>query len=76
LHILFTVLSGPFVVWIAMIAVRAFAGHTEVDAPWSAFSVVTGAWALLLVEGMRGPGGSRSAAQAVRILTELTAARR
>jgi len=56
----FTVLSGPFVVWIAMIVTRAFGGHTEVDAPWSAFSVVAGGYLLLLVEGLR----ARRAAEA------------
>ena len=50
---LFTVLSGPFLVWIAMIVIRAFGGHTVVDAPWSAFSVVSGVYLLLLVEGLR-----------------------
>lgn len=50
---LYTVMSAPFVVWIAMIVVRAFGGMTEVDAPLAAFTLTVPVYALLLVEGMR-----------------------
>jgi hypothetical protein len=49
----FTVISGPFVVWIGLIVERAFAGVTVVDVPWSAFAVMTAVWATLLFEGIR-----------------------
>ena len=50
---LYTVMTAPFVVWIAMIVVRAFGGMTEVDAPLSAFSLTVPVYALLAVEGIR-----------------------
>jgi len=50
---LYTVMSAPFVVWIAMIVVRAFGGMTEVDAPLSAFTLTVPVYALLVVEGIR-----------------------
>jgi hypothetical protein len=49
----FTVVSAPFLVWIALIIQRARAGVTVVDIPWSAFAVVTAVCLLLLVEGIR-----------------------
>ena len=49
----FTVVSGPFLLWIALIVARAFGGVTALDVPWSAFAVVTPVYALLLVEGVR-----------------------
>jgi len=48
-----TVSSAPFVVWIALIVQRAFAGNTTLETPYSAFAVVVAVSALLLVEGMR-----------------------
>ena len=50
---LYTVMTAPFVVWIAMIVVRAFGGMTEVDAPLSAFTLTVPVYALLGVEGLR-----------------------
>ena len=50
---LYTVMTVPFVIWIAMIVARAFGGMTEVDAPMSAFSLTVPGYALLLVEAMR-----------------------
>jgi hypothetical protein len=49
----FTVVSGPFLLWIALIVQRARVGITAVDVPWSAFAVVTAVYALLLVETIR-----------------------
>jgi hypothetical protein len=46
-------MSVPFVVWIAMIVVRAFRGITRVDIPLSAFAVVAAVMLVLLVEGIR-----------------------
>jgi len=48
-----TVMSGPFVVWIALIVQRASAGLPVDDAPWSAFAVAVAVQAVLLVEGIR-----------------------
>jgi len=48
-----TVVSGPFVVWIALIVQRARVGITTVEVPWPAFAVVTAVYALLLVETIR-----------------------
>jgi hypothetical protein len=50
---LVTVLSVPFLVWIALIAVRAAGGVTTVDVPWSAFALPIAVCALLLLEGIR-----------------------
>lgn len=50
---LYTVLAAPFVMWIAIIVVRALQGHTEVDAPLSAFSLSAAVYGLLAVEGIR-----------------------
>ena len=50
---LYTVWSTPFVVWIALIGVRAFGGVTTVDVPWSAFALPLAVCTLLLVEGLR-----------------------
>jgi len=49
----FTVISAPFVVWIALIVQRAFAGNTTLETPDSAFAVLVAVSLLLLVEGMR-----------------------
>ena len=49
----FTVMSAPFVVWIALIVQRARAGITDVDVPLSGFAVVAAVYLLLLVEGIR-----------------------
>jgi hypothetical protein len=48
-----TVISAPFVMWIALIVQRAFAGNTRLETPYSAFAVVGAVSALLLVEGLR-----------------------
>jgi hypothetical protein len=48
-----TVISAPFVVWIALIVQRAFAGNTSLETPYSAFAVLVAVSALLVVEGMR-----------------------
>jgi hypothetical protein len=48
-----TVVSAPFVVWIALIVQRALVGTTVVDVPLSAFAVMTAVYALLLVEAIR-----------------------
>ena len=50
---LFTVMSTPFLVWITLIAVRAFAGATSVQVPWSAFALMTAMYGVLLVEALR-----------------------
>jgi hypothetical protein len=49
----YTVMSGPFVVWIGLIVVRAFRGTTDVDVPLSAFAVMAAVLMTLLVEGIR-----------------------
>ena len=49
----FTVVSAPFVVWIALIVQRAGAGVTHVEVPPSAFAVMTAVYLLLLVEAIR-----------------------
>jgi hypothetical protein len=49
----FTVMSAPFVVWIALIVLRARAGITVVDVPLSAFAVVAAVYLVLVVEGIR-----------------------
>lgn len=49
----FTVMSAPFLVWIALIGLRAGAGVTDVEVPVSAFAVVATGFLLLLVEGIR-----------------------
>jgi Na+/H+ antiporter NhaD/arsenite permease-like protein len=41
------------VVWIALIVLRAFAGNTTLETPYSAFAVVVAVSLLLFVEGMR-----------------------
>jgi len=51
---LFTVISGPFVVWIALIVERGLVqGITHCDVPWSAFAVNWACWLLLIVEAIR-----------------------
>jgi len=51
---LFTVMSGPFVVWIAMIVERGLVqGVTRVHTPWTAFAVMWACWLLLIVESIR-----------------------
>jgi hypothetical protein len=50
---LYTVMSGPFVVWIGMIVVRGFLGTTDVEVPLSAFVVLGAVYLTLLVEGIR-----------------------
>jgi len=49
----FTVMSTPFIVWMALIVTRALAGVTVVEVPWSAFSLCAAVYAVLLVEGIR-----------------------
>lgn len=49
----FTVLAGPFVVWIALIVQRASVGVLALDVPWTSFAVMTSVYALLLVELLR-----------------------
>jgi len=49
----FTVMSGPFLVWISLIVVRARAGTTSVDVPWSAFALMIAVYLVVLVEGFR-----------------------
>lgn len=49
----FTVMSGPFIVWIALIVARAYSGVLRLDVPDSAFAVMAAVYALLLVEGVR-----------------------
>ena len=49
----YTVLSTPFIVWIAMIVVRAFEGVTTVDVPLAAFAVLVVVYAVLAVEMIR-----------------------
>ena len=49
----FTVMSGPFLVWIALIVARAYSGILRLDVPDSAFAVMIAVYALLLVEGIR-----------------------
>jgi len=46
---LYTVMSLPFLIWIAMIAVRR---PVDVDVPLSAFAVMACAYAVLIVEGI------------------------
>lgn len=48
-----TVTSVPFVVWVALIIERAYAGATVLDVPPSAFAVAAAVCLLLLVEGIR-----------------------
>ena len=52
---LYTVLSGPFVLWIGLIVFRAFAGTLDFnfDVPISSFAVMAGVYALLFVEAFR-----------------------
>jgi hypothetical protein len=50
----YTVVSGPFVVWIAIVVARATAGTSFViDVPWSCFAVMAVVYPLLLVEAVR-----------------------
>ena len=49
----FTVMSGPVMIWIGIIVVRAFVGNTSLDVPWSAFNLLSAAWLVLLVESVR-----------------------
>lgn len=48
-----TVMCVPFLIWIALIIERAYAGVTYLDVPLSAFAVAAGVCLLLLVEGLR-----------------------
>ena len=50
---LVTVVSVPFVVWIALIVGRALGGDTTFDTPWAAFALPVVAYGLLLVEAVR-----------------------
>ncbi len=50
---LYTVIAAPVLVCIPLIVVRAFAGVIDFETPPSAFAVMTAAYALLLVEGIR-----------------------
>ena len=49
----YTVICGPFAVWIGLIVHRAYTGVTWFDVPPSAFAVATAVCLLLLVEGIR-----------------------
>ena len=49
----FTVMSGPFVVWMALIVERALTGAYTVDVPWTAFVVMAAVYLVLFVEGLR-----------------------
>jgi hypothetical protein len=49
----FTVMSGPFVVWIGLIVQRGLAGDTDLEVPVSAFAVMATVLVVLLVEGIR-----------------------
>ena len=49
----YTVMSVPFIVWIAMIVVRALRGVTELDVPVSSFAVMAAVLLVLVVEGIR-----------------------
>jgi hypothetical protein len=49
----FTVMSGPFVVWIALIVARAYSGVLWLDVPDSAFALLLAVYAVLLVEAVR-----------------------
>lgn len=50
----YTVLSGPFVVWIALVVERAFvASKMSVDVPWSAFAVMGTVYCVLAIELIR-----------------------
>ncbi|HEX6837911.1 MAG TPA: hypothetical protein VF334_15135 [Polyangia bacterium] len=49
----FTVMSGPFVLWIALIVARAYAGVLRLDVPDAAFGLLFAVYAVLLVEGVR-----------------------
>ncbi|HEV7554630.1 MAG TPA: hypothetical protein VGO00_04190, partial [Kofleriaceae bacterium] len=49
----YTVMSVPFIVWTAMIVVRAFRGITELDVPLSSFAVAAAVILLFVVEGIR-----------------------
>jgi len=50
---LYTTMSAPFLVWIALIVVRAIGGNTTVDSPISAMALPVTVYAVLLVEGLR-----------------------
>jgi hypothetical protein len=49
----YTVMSVPFLAWIAMIVVRAVRGMTVVDVPLSSFAVMAAVMVVLAVEGIR-----------------------
>jgi hypothetical protein len=49
----YTVLSGPFLVWISLIVIRAIGGIYEVDVPNSAFALMVTVMAVLFVEMFR-----------------------
>jgi hypothetical protein len=49
----FTVMSGPFVVWIGLIVQRGLAGDTDLEVPISAFAVMATVLVVLLVESIR-----------------------
>ena len=50
---LFVAISAPYSVWIGMIVVRAFAGNTTVDVPWSAFALMFAMYGALVVQALR-----------------------
>jgi hypothetical protein len=47
------VMYAPFVIWIALIVVRALTGNLALEVPWSAFAVMTAGYLVFLVEGLR-----------------------
>jgi hypothetical protein len=48
-----TVLVGPYLIWIALIVQRGYAGAHQVDSTWAAFALSTAVWTLFLVEAVR-----------------------
>jgi hypothetical protein len=49
----FTVLSAPFLIWIAIAVEATRHGVVRLDVPWSCFAVMASVWLVLLVEGLR-----------------------
>ena len=49
----FTVMSTPFLIWMAMIVQRAYGGMMIIHVPWSAFALMSFIYLVLLVEGIR-----------------------
>jgi hypothetical protein len=49
----FTVLSAPFLIWIAIAVEATRHGVVHLDVPWSCFAVMTSVWLVVLVEAFR-----------------------